>query len=78
MQVASRLLLLWGIVNNYPATTSSSPAYSTMLVAWSVAEVIRYSYFVLNMRGSVPGFVRWLRYFPWPRGATAQVSIVKL
>ncbi len=29
--------------------------------------MIRYSYFVLNMRGSVLGFVRWLRYFvPWP------------
>lgn len=62
MQVASRLLLIWGIVNNYPATTSSSPAYSSMLVAWSVSEVIRYSYFVFNLRGSVPAFVRWLRY----------------
>lgn len=62
MQVASRLLLVWGIVNSYPAATSISPAYSSMLVAWSVSEVIRYSYFVMNLRGWVPGFVMWLRY----------------
>lgn len=78
MQVASRLLLLWGIVNNYPATTSSSPAYSSMLVAWSVTEVIRYSYFVLNMRGSVPGFVRWLRYSSGPVELRRGVSIGRI
>ena len=33
-----------------------------MLLAWSVTEVIRYSYFVTNLRGAVPGFLTWLRY----------------
>ncbi len=62
MQVCSRLLLVWLVVNPYPQETSTSPFYSTMLVAWSATEVIRYSYFVLNLRGWVPGFVTWLRY----------------
>ena len=34
-----------------------------MLFAWSVTEVIRYSYFVWNLQGTgVPGFVTWMRY----------------
>lgn len=64
MQVASRYLLVWGIVHNFPNVTArASPAYSSMLVAWSVTEVIRYSYFAVNMAyGRVPGWMTWLRY----------------
>ena len=63
MQVASRFLLVWGIVNNFPVWTGRSTAYSTMLIAWSVTEVIRYSYFAVNLAyGSVPDFLTWLRY----------------
>jgi hypothetical protein len=63
MQVASRFLLVWGIAYLFPATTASSPAYSTMLIAWSITEVIRYSYFAINLSfGGVPGFMTWLRY----------------
>jgi len=61
MQVASRLLLVWGVVNNFP-DLAESVVYSSMLVAWSVTEVIRYSYFVLNLSGYQPAFVTWLRY----------------
>ena len=33
-----------------------------MLFAWSVTEVVRYSYFVLSLLGQVPPFLVWLRY----------------
>lgn len=33
-----------------------------MLLAWSITEIIRYSYFVTNLRGGVPSFLTWLRY----------------
>ena len=34
-----------------------------MLIAWSVTEIIRYSYFAVNLfYGSVPKFMTWLRY----------------
>ena len=63
MQVSSRLLLVGAVVNRYPSATAPSPFYSFMLLAWSVTEVIRYSYFVWNLQGNgVPGFVTWLRY----------------
>jgi very-long-chain (3R)-3-hydroxyacyl-CoA dehydratase len=80
MQVSSRLLLVWAIVHAYPAATSTSPFYSSMLTAWSVTEVIRYSYFVFNLRGSVPDFLTWLRYNTfyvlYPLGITSEVALV--
>lgn len=33
-----------------------------MLIAWSVTEVCRYSYYVTNIMGRTPGFLTWLRY----------------
>lgn len=63
MQVASRLLLVWGIAYPFPHSTAHSPAFAGMMVAWSVTEVIRYSYFVfLLSSGRIPAFLSWLRY----------------
>ena len=80
MQVSSRLLLIWGIVNAYPAATTHTPFYSSMLIAWSVTEVIRYSYFVLNLQGGVPGFVTWLRYNTfyvlYPLGISSEMMLI--
>lgn len=65
MQVASRILLVWGIVHPFPQL-ATSPAYTTMLLAWSITEVIRYSYFVLQLSGFtsglLPDFLAWCRY----------------
>ncbi|RQM06285.1 hypothetical protein DH86_00001098 [Scytalidium sp. 3C] len=61
MQVASRLLLVWGIVDQFPHL-AQSPVYSSMVIAWSVTEVIRYSYFVLNLNGYSLAISTWLRY----------------
>ncbi|KAK3648996.1 hypothetical protein LTR56_007128 [Elasticomyces elasticus] len=63
MQVASRFLLVWGVVLFFPATTSQSRAYTSMLLAWSVTEVVRYSYFAINLGyGKVPERLIWVRY----------------
>jgi len=65
MQVASRFLLVHLIASPpaFPLSTRHSPAYATMLLAWSVTEVIRYSYFVFSLSGvGVPKLWTWLRY----------------
>ncbi|KAG4432670.1 hypothetical protein IFR05_011848 [Cadophora sp. M221] len=61
MQVASRILLVWGVVDTFPFLAKSA-GYSSMLIAWSVTEVVRYSYFVFTLSGYSPGFISWLRY----------------
>lgn len=81
MQVSSRLLLVWAVVDRYPQESASSIFYSTMLLAWSITEVIRYSYFVFNLQGSgVPGFVTWLRYNTfyvlYPLGIASECALI--
>ncbi|KAF3770377.1 PTPLA-domain-containing protein [Cryphonectria parasitica EP155] len=62
MQVASRFALVWGAVHSYP-TIATSPAYSSMLLAWSTTEVIRYAFFALSLSGlAEPPLLQWLRY----------------
>jgi very-long-chain (3R)-3-hydroxyacyl-CoA dehydratase len=79
MQVASRLLLVWPVVNVFPGL-ASSPAYSSMLVAWSVTEVIRYSYFALTLSGFQPKFLSWLRYntfyMLYPLGISSECFLI--
>lgn len=82
MQVASRFLLVWGIVYVFPAT-ALSPMYSTMLLAWSVTEVIRYSYFAINLAyGTVPAALVWARYNAffvlYPLGISSECWLVWL
>jgi very-long-chain (3R)-3-hydroxyacyl-CoA dehydratase len=63
MQVSSRFLLVHLIASPFPQTTRTSPAYATMLLAWSVTEVVRYTFFVFSLSGvGVPRLWTWLRY----------------
>jgi very-long-chain (3R)-3-hydroxyacyl-CoA dehydratase len=63
LQISSRFLLVHFIAAPYAVSTRPSPAYTTMLLAWGITEVIRYSYFVFNLSGAgVPKVWSWLRY----------------
>jgi very-long-chain (3R)-3-hydroxyacyl-CoA dehydratase len=79
MQVASRLLLVWGISLPFPAL-NGSPWYSSMLAAWSTTEVIRYTYFALKQVDAVPDWLHWLRYSAflvlYPIGISSEVALV--
>jgi very-long-chain (3R)-3-hydroxyacyl-CoA dehydratase len=78
MQVASRILVVWGVLDRYPqivATTNTfgRPApgdnggpypFAGILMAWGVTEVIRYGFFVYKEGVSqrIPPWLTWLRY----------------
>lgn len=78
MQVASRLFLMWAICYPFPQLNAST-FYSSMLGAWSMTEVIRYSYFALKQVEGVPGWLHWLRYSAflvlYPVGITSEVAM---
>ncbi|UKZ77673.1 hypothetical protein TrVFT333_005397 [Trichoderma virens FT-333] len=82
MQVASRFLLVWGVLFLYPDLAKETPTYSSMLIAWSVTEVIRYSYFALSLSGFTPRILTWLRYNTffvlYPIGILSECSIIYL
>ncbi|TGZ83033.1 PTPLA-domain-containing protein [Ascodesmis nigricans] len=74
-QVASRILLVWGVCDRFQ-NAQVTWAYTTMLVAWSVTEVCRYSYYVVNLTRSTSGVLTWLRYntffILYPMGAGSE------
>lgn len=77
MQVYSRvhvLYICWGImhfVNYYP------PAFMVMVFAWTVTEVVRYSFYLCNLLGHVPYPLLWCRYsffyLLYPMGVAAEL-----
>ncbi len=75
LQLASRLFILWLIVEKVPATRDTL-AFSLMVAAWSLTEVPRYFYFAYCARAKPPRSLVWLRYttfFPlYPLGATSE------
>jgi hypothetical protein len=51
-----------------------------MLIAWSVTEVIRYTYFALSLAGALPTLLTWVRYSTffvlYPMGITSECMLV--
>jgi len=78
-QVASRIWLVWGIVEQYPETRTN-PIYALMVFAWSMTEVIRYSFYVFALLGFEPYPLLWLRYTTfyilYPTGAPSEAMIM--
>jgi very-long-chain (3R)-3-hydroxyacyl-CoA dehydratase len=79
MQVASRFVLVWGVVEPFP-WLARSQFYTSMLLAWSVTEVIRYSFFALTLSGWQPRTLVWLRYNTffvlYPIGILSEVMLI--
>ncbi|KAK5631837.1 hypothetical protein RRF57_007551 [Xylaria bambusicola] len=74
-----RYAIVWGITDLFPQL-GASPAYSSMLVAWSVTEVIRYSYFALTLSGWQPSVLHWMRYHAffilYPLGISSEAWLI--
>uniref|UniRef100_A0A1A9WME6 Very-long-chain (3R)-3-hydroxyacyl-CoA dehydratase n=1 Tax=Glossina brevipalpis TaxID=37001 RepID=A0A1A9WME6_9MUSC len=60
-QVFSRIMVVVGVIMATP-TAKLSPGLPTAILAWSVTEIIRYSYYALNIIRCVPYFITFLRY----------------
>ncbi|KAJ4343712.1 hypothetical protein N0V95_006542 [Ascochyta clinopodiicola] len=60
-QVFTRVIQVWMIWYSFPASTAASPAFLVLVLAWSVADSIRYLYLALNLHGKAPLALIWLR-----------------
>ncbi|EEB06257.1 phosphoprotein phosphatase [Schizosaccharomyces japonicus yFS275] len=80
IQVASRVLLVWGVCYPFPEVVRDSPIYLSMIFAWSVTEVIRYTFYACNLAKNVPATLLWLRYSAfivlYPIGAGSEFLLV--
>jgi very-long-chain (3R)-3-hydroxyacyl-CoA dehydratase len=70
VQVFSRLLIVWFI------SFANSPSYTSMLVAWSVTECVRYAFYTTSLLGIESRVLLWLRYtlffVLYPLGASSE------
>lgn len=94
-QVASRIFIVWGILTAAPQAIQQGSItlariggisfgldlYS-LLFAWSITEVIRYSFYALKEVGSSPTLLTWLRYTTfivlYPIGVSSELAMVWL
>ncbi|KAG6820974.1 hypothetical protein H0H93_008603 [Arthromyces matolae] len=78
-QVASRLFLVWGIVEQF-ADVRTNPIFTSMLLSWSITEVIRYSFYAFTLLGYEPYVLLWLRYTTfyilYPTGASSEALLI--
>ncbi|RUS31028.1 tyrosine phosphatase-like protein [Jimgerdemannia flammicorona] len=67
IQVASRLLLCWGIYEQFPVPAVREHwLFTSMAVAWSITESVRYSYYGLNLVGVQPYSLLWVHILLHP------------
>ncbi|KAF2214038.1 hypothetical protein CERZMDRAFT_38044 [Cercospora zeae-maydis SCOH1-5] len=61
-QIATRVIQVWLIWAGFSGTTATSNAFSALVIAWSIADAIRYAYLALNLHGKAPDSLVWVRY----------------
>ena len=96
-QVASRLWIVWGILNVAPEATTAralvlldlprplptlSLSLQTLLFAWGITEIVRYSFFAFKEAGLQPFSLLWMRYSGfivlYPLGVASELAMVVL
>ncbi|EDV23504.1 Very-long-chain (3R)-3-hydroxyacyl-CoA dehydratase 2 [Trichoplax sp. H2] len=60
-QVASRLIIYWGVILSVKEIQDTI-AVELAVMAWTITEIIRYSYYTTNIIGFAPYILSWLRY----------------
>eukprot|EP01026_Neomeris_dumetosa_P061405 TRINITY_DN57986_c0_g1_i3.p3 TRINITY_DN57986_c0_g1~~TRINITY_DN57986_c0_g1_i3.p3 ORF type:complete len:228 (+),score=9.62 TRINITY_DN57986_c0_g1_i3:50-733(+) len=95
LQVASRIGIFWGImmscqkdITSGGVTLYESEGFSfklnliTLILAWSVTEIIRYGFFAIKELDAVGPFLKWLRYSSfivlYPLGVASELTMVYL
>lgn len=77
MQVFSRVWTLWAVMNISP-DVQQSIFFTLACTSWALVEVPRYLFYALNLVGSVPYPIFWLRYslfaVLYPSGITGELG----
>ncbi|KAJ1982379.1 hypothetical protein H4R34_001727 [Dimargaris verticillata] len=81
IQIMSRIIIVWIQCQlfNAPMVVESA-AFTTMILAWSVTEVVRYSYYAANLLGANLSLLTWARYtfffILYPVGAGSEATLI--
>ncbi|XP_035229588.1 very-long-chain (3R)-3-hydroxyacyl-CoA dehydratase 1-like [Stegodyphus dumicola] len=81
IQVASRVIQAWGIMNPIE-NVHNSPTLALAIIAWSISEITRYSFYCCNLLGLPSKTLTWCRYSffvaLYPAGVFSEVSNIFL
>ncbi|TIB37996.1 hypothetical protein E3P86_01915 [Wallemia ichthyophaga] len=79
MQVASRLYIVYYIAPLF-VQAQYNFIYTTMIIAWSLTEIIRYSFYATSLVGRKSSVLNWLRYTTfyvlYPLGAGSEATLI--
>ncbi|KAJ6609853.1 tyrosine phosphatase-like protein [Mycena sp. CBHHK59/15] len=79
MQVSSRLWIVWGIAQQFDVARTS-PLYTSAVLAWSITEVVRYSFYASSLLGYESSILLYLRYTMfyvlYPLGAGSEAFLI--
>ncbi|XP_014679176.1 PREDICTED: very-long-chain (3R)-3-hydroxyacyl-CoA dehydratase 2-like [Priapulus caudatus] len=79
MQVYSRVFLVWGIIVSVPDVGDKAGIVGC-LTAWTVTEVVRYSFYAFTLVDALPRALLWCRYtlfLPlYPIGVTGELLTI--
>eukprot|EP00871_Galdieria_phlegrea_P003823 jgi/Galph1/4441/GphlegSOOS_G3115.1 len=79
IQIASRLVVLLAVIYRVPEVQRSI-FFTTLTVAWSLAEVARYLYYAMAITSSPSKLLTWIRYSAflilYPLGAGSEMLII--
>lgn len=71
MQVASRLVVVWAVLQSVPSSQNAELVVVngalqlnvvSLLLAWSITEIIRYTFYMLKELEALPYMLLWMRY----------------
>uniref|UniRef100_A0A9J2PNR4 Very-long-chain (3R)-3-hydroxyacyl-CoA dehydratase n=1 Tax=Ascaris lumbricoides TaxID=6252 RepID=A0A9J2PNR4_ASCLU len=79
MQVFSRVTVVWFILHKV-ISARNSIGVPMLLLAWSITEVVRYSFYALSLINAVPKWLVWMRYtffiVLYPMGASGELFTI--
>ncbi|KAI5929799.1 very-long-chain (3R)-3-hydroxyacyl-CoA dehydratase 1 isoform X3 [Manis javanica] len=61
VQVSSRIFMVWLITHSIKPIQNEESVV-LFLVAWTVTEITRYSFYTFNLLNHLPYFIKWARY----------------
>ncbi|XP_070586448.1 very-long-chain (3R)-3-hydroxyacyl-CoA dehydratase 2 isoform X2 [Erythrolamprus reginae] len=75
-QIMSRVFLTWGIAHSVKEVQSED-SILLFVVAWTVTEIVRYSFYTFSLLNHLPYFIKWARYtlfiILYPMGVTGEM-----
>jgi len=83
LQIASRLAVLWGYYDMIAKTSDASKdtvGFPMLLFAWTITEIIRYTFYAHSLLDIVSGSLVWCRYtffiVLYPLGVAGELIVI--